>query len=179
MKHILILSTSPHKGGNSDILAEEFARGAHEAGHQVEKICLCDKVIRFCKGCLACQKTQRCVIEDDVRGIIEAMQRVEVVVFATPVYYYAMSGQMKTLLDRTNPLFPAEYAFKDVYLLTASADEAESAADGVINGLNGWIACFDKCRLKGVVRGTGVTNPGEIRQHPLALEAAYALGKNV
>ncbi len=178
MKQILIVSTSPRKGGNSDILADEFARGAREAGHTVEKVCLCDKAIQFCKGCLACQKTRRCVIDDDVQGIVEAMKRADAVVFATPVYYYAMSGQMKTLLDRTNPLFPAEYAFRDVYLLTSSADASESAADGVVNGLKGWIACFDKCRLKGVVRGTGVTAPGDIRRHASALEAAHALGLN-
>ncbi len=178
MKTVLIISTSPRKGGNSEILADEFARGAKEGGHQVEKICLHDKTINFCKGCLACQKTQRCVIRDDADAIARKMKDADVLVFATPIYYYEMCGQMKTMLDRANPLFPSEYAFRDIYLLASAAENDESAVDGAVNGLKGWIACFEKARLKGVVRGVGATNPGDIRQHASALEAAYAMGKN-
>lgn len=179
MKTVLIISTSPRKGGNSEILADEFAAGAREAGHDVEKVCLYDKTINFCKGCLACQKTQRCVIHDDADAIARKMKDADVLVFATPIYYYEMCGQMKTMLDRANPLFPAEYAFRDIYLLASAAENEESAVDGAVNGLKGWIACFEKTRLKGVVRGVGATNPGDIRQRPSALEAARVMGKNV
>lgn len=179
MKTVLIISTSPRKGGNSEILADEFAAGAREAGHDVEKVCLYDKTINFCKGCLVCQKTQRCVIHDDADAIARKMKDADVLVFATPIYYYEMCGQMKTMLDRANPLFPAEYAFRDIYLLASAAENEESAVDGAVNGLKGWIACFEKARLKGVVRGVGATNPGDIRQRPSALEAARVMGKNV
>lgn len=87
-KSVLIISTSPRKGGNSDALAEEFARGEREAGNQVEKIELYDKTIGFCKGCLACQKTLRCVIHDDADTIAQKMLTADVIVFATPIYYY-------------------------------------------------------------------------------------------
>lgn len=177
MKTILIISTSPRKDGNSEILADEFARGAQEAGHTVEKISLYDKTIHFCKGCLACQKTQRCVIHDDADAIAQKMKDADVLVFATPIYYYEMCGQMKTMLDRANPLFPSDYAFRDIYLLASAAENEESAVDGAVNGLNGWIACFGKARLKGVVRGVGATNPGDIRDNASALEAAHAMGK--
>ena len=103
-KKILVLSTSPRKGGNSDTLADEFIRGAREAGHDVEKISLFDRDIQFCKGCLSCQKTQRCIIQDDAAAIVQRMCTADVLVFATPIYYYGMCGQMKTLLDRANPL---------------------------------------------------------------------------
>ena len=179
MKTILILSTSPRKGGNSELLADEFARGAREAGHAVEKICLYDKTINFCKGCLACQKTQRCVIHDDADVIARKMKTADVLVFATPIYYYEMCGQMKTMLDRANPLFPSDYAFRDIYLLASAAENDPSAVDGAVNGLNGWIACFDKAGLKGVVRGVGATQPGDIRQNAPALVAAYVMGKKV
>lgn len=178
MKKILIISTSPRKNGNSEMLADAFARGAREAGHAVEKVCLYDKVIHFCKGCLACQKTQRCVIHDDADAIVQKMKDMHILVFATPVYYYEMCGQMKTLLDRSNPLFTSEYSFRDIYLLAAAAEDAASAVDGALNGLNGWIACFEKSRLQGVVRGVGVTRPGDIRYKTAVLEEAYALGKN-
>ena len=122
-KNVLIISTSPRKGGNSEILADEFAKGARQAGHQVEKVCLYDKTIGFCKGCLTCQKTRRCVIHDDADVIAQKMLTAEVIVFATPIYYYEMCGQMKTMLDRANPLFPADYAFRDIYLLASAAEK--------------------------------------------------------
>ncbi len=177
-KKILIISTSPRKGGNSDTLAGEFARGAREAGNQVEKIELYDKTIGFCKGCLACQKTMRCIIRDDADTIAQKMLTADVIVFATPIYYYEMSGQMKTMLDRANPLYPADYAFRDIYLLATAADADQSAMDGAIKGLEGWIACFEKARLAGTVFGGGADAIGTIQGNP-ALKDAYEMGRQV
>ncbi len=177
-KKVLIISTSPRQGGNSDALAEEFGRGAQEAGHQVEKIGLYDKTISFCKGCLACQKTQRCVIHDDANSIVQKMLTAEIIVFATPIYYYEMCGQMKTMLDRSNPLYTSDYAFRDIYLLAAAAEEEHSAMDGALHGLEGWIACFEQAHLAGSVFGGGVDAVGTIKGNP-ALKEAYELGKQV
>lgn len=177
-KKVLIVSTSPRKGGNSDTLAEEFAKGAREAGHEVEKIGLWDKTIGFCRGCLACQKTKRCVIHDDADAIAQKMMAADVIVFATPIYYYEMSGQMKTMLDRGNPLYSSDYAFRDIYLLATAADTDDSAMDGAIKGLEGWIACFEKARLAGVVFGGGADAVGTIKGNP-ALSEAYEMGKTV
>lgn len=177
-KRVLVLSTSPRKGGNSDTLADEFIRGAQEAGHQVEKIPLRDKTIGFCKGCLTCQNTQHCVIRDDGDTIAQTMLTADVIVFATPIYYYGMSGQMKTMLDRTNPLFSADYQFRDIYLLAAAAEEDEHTVDGAVTGLQGWIDCFERARLAGTVFAGGVTSVGEIQGHS-ALEQAYEMGKQV
>lgn len=178
-KHVLILSTSPRKGGNSERLADEFAKGAKEAGHNVEKICLYDKTIGFCRGCLSCQTTKRCVLKDDANAIVEQMLHADVLVFATPIYFYEMSGQMKTLLDRTNPAFSAEYAFRDIYLLATSADTNDASMDGAVKGLQGWIDCFEKTKLAGVVRGTGADKRGSIEEVPTALNAAYTMGRKV
>lgn len=178
MKKILIISTSPRKGGNSDTLAEEFARGAREAGNQVEKIDLHDKTIGFCRGCLVCQKTKRCVIHDDADIIAQKMLMAHVLVFATPIYYYEMCGQMKTMLDRANPLYTSDYAFQDVYLLAAAADEDESTMEGAEKGLEGWIACFEKARLAGTVFAGGVDTVGAIQGHS-SLTKAYDTGKSV
>lgn len=177
-KRVLIVSTSPRKGGNSDTLAEEFARGAREAGNQVEKVELYDKTIGFCRGCLVCQKTGRCVIRDDADAIAQKMRTADVIVFATPIYYYEMSGQMKTMLDRANPLYSSDYAFRDIYLLAAAADEEKSAMDGAVKGLEGWITCFEKARLAGTVFGGGVDTVGAIQGHG-ALKEAYDMGKAV
>lgn len=178
-KKVLIISTSLRQDSNSDWLARQFAEGAREAGNQVETISLRGKSIRFCTGCMTCLKSGRCVIRDDANDIVEKMRAADVICFATPVYYYEMSGQMKTLLDRANALFGVDYAFRDIYLLTASAEAEDSAADGVIHGLNGWIACYEKGRLAGVVRGGGANAPGEMEKVPGKRAEAYAMGKAV
>lgn len=101
-KSILILSASLRAGSNSETLANAFADGARAAGHTVEVVSLRGKSIAFCRGCLACQTLGRCVIDDNAVAITEKMQHADVIVFATPIYYYEMSGQLKTLLDRAN-----------------------------------------------------------------------------
>ena len=178
-KRILVLSTSPRIGGNSETLADVFIKGAEEAGHETKKICVYDKKIEFCKGCLGCQTTGKCILRDDAERIIAQMKAMDVLVFATPIYFYEMSGQMKTLLDRTNPLFPAENEFRDIYLLATSADEEESSMEAAVKGLEGWISCFEKSRLAGVVRGTGADKKGAIEECGEALSAAYEMGRNV
>jgi len=177
-KEVLVISTSLRKDGNSETLANEFVKGAKEAGHKVEMISLRNKTIGFCKGCLVCQKTKRCVIHDDADVIAQKMLRAEVIAFATPIYYYEMSGQMKTMLDRANPLYPTDYAFRDIYLLAAAAEEEESAMDGAIKGLQGWVDCFEKARLKGVVRSNSVTVVGDIKGNS-ALQESYQLGRTL
>lgn len=178
MKNILVISTSPRKGGNSETLSDAFIRGAEEAGHKVEKVCLYDKTIGFCKGCLTCLKSHRCVIHDDADVIAQKMGKADVLVFATPIYYYEMCGQMKTMLDRANPLYDSDYQFREVYLLAAAAETEESAIDGAVKGLSGWIECFPNSRLAGTVFGGGADAIGTIQGNP-ALEKAYELGKAV
>lgn len=180
-KSVLIISTSLRNGSNSALLAEEFARGAREMGHTVEEIGLDGHELRFCRGCLACQGKQdgHCVMQDNADAIVQKMAKADVLVFATPIYFYEMSGQMKTLLDRTNPLFPVDYTFRDIYLLTTAADKEESAMDGAVKGLEGWIACFEKAKLTGVVRGVGCGAAGSVREQPDLLKTAHDMGARV
>ena len=134
--------------------------------------------MRFCLGCFACQKTGKCVIKDDMNEIVPKMERADVLVFATPIYYYEMSGQMKTLLDRANPLFVADYRFRDVYFLSSAAEDEAFVPQRAQSGLEGWIDCFEKARLAGAVFGGGVTDVGEIKGHH-ALAEAYEMGKAI
>ena len=127
MKKVVVISTSMRAGSNSQFLAEKFAEGAKNEGNEVEFISLRGKEIKFCVGCLACQKLGACVIKDDVPAIMESVLNADVVCWATPIYYYEMSGQMKTLIDRMNAMYPKDYKFRDIYLLTTAAeDEAET-----------------------------------------------------
>lgn len=177
-KRVLIITSSYRKRSNSGRLAEEFARGAAGAGHQVETVHLAEQTIQFCRGCMACMKLGRCVLKDDAAAIVEKMHDAEVLVFVTPIYYYEMSGQLKTMLDRANPLFESDYKFTEVYALTAAAEREESTPDRAVQGIEGWVECFERARLSGSVFAGGVTGPGEIEGHP-ALEQAYQMGKQV
>lgn len=177
-KNVLIISSSPRKGGNSETLAASFAKGAEEAGHKVETVYLREKNYSFCKGCLACLKLGHCVIDDDAVEIAARMHDADVLVFATPVYYYSVSGQLKTMLDRANPLFDSDYAFTKAYLLATAAEDGEETVEGTVKAVQGWVDCFERCELAGTVFAGGVNDVGDIAGHP-ALEEACQMGKEV
>lgn len=176
-KHVLVISTSLRKG-NSERLAQEFAKGAAAAGHQVEELTLRGKRLTFCTGCMACLEKGHCVIPDDAVEIAAKMKQADVIAFATPIYYYEMSGQMKTLLDRANSLYGNDYKFTDIYMLTTAAEDEAFVPQRAVSGLQGWIDCFERASLKGSVFAGGVNAPGEIEGHP-ALARAFALGQQV
>lgn len=177
-KKVLIISSSFRKEGNSETLAVSFAKGAQEVGNHVETIFLREKQISFCKGCLSCQKTGRCVIHDDAVEIAAKMHDADVLVFATPVYYYSVSGQLKTMLDRANPLFSSDYHFTKVYLLATAAEDEVETVDGVVKAVHGWIDCFERCELAETIFAGGVNDIGDINGHT-ALDRAFEVGKEV
>ena len=178
-KRVLIISTTRRKNGNSAVLAQEFARGALDAGHDVEYVSLVDKNIQFCIGCFACTKTETCFMDDDASAIVGKMRYADVIVFATPIYSNQMCGSMKTLLDRTNAIYLAEYQFREIYLLTTAAVNDETVADGAVAGIRDWIDCFSKSELKGVIKGVGIGEIGEASKNTEILSKTYEMGKNV
>lgn len=125
-----------------------FANGAREAGHSVETVLLCEKQLGFCKGCLACLKLGRCVIQDDAVEIAAKMHDADVLVFATPVYYYSVCGQLKTMPDRANPLFGSDYAFTEAYLLATAAEDGHSTFEGTEKAVRGRVDCFPPLRAR-------------------------------
>ena len=108
-----------------------------------------EKQVSFCKGCLACLKLGHCIIQDDAVEIAAKMHDADVLVFATPVYYYCVSGQLKTMLDRANPLFDTDYAFTKAYLLATAAEDAPETFEGTEKAVQGWVDCFPRCALAG------------------------------
>ena len=177
MSNVLVITTSLRARSNSDILAERLIAGARDAGHEVEHISLKGKEIRFCIGCLSCQKTQKCVLKDDAVWITEKVKNADTLVFVTPIYYYEMSGQMKTLLDRMNSLYPSDYRFRKIYLLTTAAENESSVPEKAVSGLQGWVDCFEKAELAGSLFLGGINNPGEALEKKDAQDEAYKFGK--
>jgi len=178
MKKIVVVSSTPRKGGNSEILAQQFAEGAKAAGHEVKYVAVRDLGLQFCTGCMYCQTHDKCVLNDGMNALYSEIEHADVIVFATPVYYYAVSGQLKTFLDRLNPLYPRTNAFKEVYLLATAAEDEEAAMDGSASDIEGWAACFDGVTLKGVLRAIGVGAKGEIKDTAFP-QQAYEMGQKI
>lgn len=178
MKKVLIVSSSPRKNGNSDILANKFLEGAKVAGNNVKIIDVRSMNLKFCTGCLYCQSHDKCVLNDGMNELYSDFETADVLVFVTPIYYYSVSGQLKTFLDRLNPLYPRKNKFKEVYLLATAADDNESAMNGSISDIQGWIACFEGVTLKSVLKGVGVSEKGDILKTDFPSQA-FEMGKNV
>lgn len=177
MKKVIIISSSPRKGGNSEKLVHEFGRGAVDAGHEVETIYLRKHPVAPCLGCYACQKTGHCIQKDEGEEIVRKMMASDVIVFATPVYFYGPSAQLKALIDRSVVVFP-NITGKDYYYLMSMADTNEAMFEGTIKGLDGFLDCYDGSTLKGMVKAKGVYERGEIESTDYP-EEAYKLGKSI
>lgn len=176
-KNILVISSSYRKGGNSDTLCDEFIKGATEAGNKVEKIFLRDKKINFCLGCGVCNNTHKCVQKDDMAELVDKMVEADVIVLATPVYFYAMNGQLKTFIDRCVPRY-TEISNKDFYYIITAADGRKASVEKVIEGLRGFtLDCLDNAKEKGIIYGLGAWQVGEIKGKS-AMKEAYEMGKN-
>lgn len=177
-KKVLVLSASPRKGGNSDTLCDEFIRGATETGNEAEKVFLRDRELNYCTGCGICSSTHQCVLKDDMAEILNKMVDADVIVMATPVYFYTMDGQMKTLIDRTVPRY-TEISGKDFYFIMTAADTDQSMMERTLEGFRGFTEdCLENAHEKGSLYGTGVWQKGDIQRSPVLLKA-YEMGKRV
>ena len=177
-KNVLILSGSPRKGGNSDLLCDEFLRGAVEAGHTVEKIRVAEKKIGYCNGCYFCEKSGGvCAKKDDMAELLQKIIDADVIVLASPVYFYSIDAQLKTVIDRTVARW-TEVRDKEFYYIATCADEGAEAAERTLECFRGYADCVEGAVEKGVIRGTGVYEKGKIKNTPAFLQA-YEMGKSV
>ena len=178
-KKVLIISASPRKGGNSDTLCDEFMKGAIDSGNTVEKIFLRDKKINYCTGCGFCNTNDytACSQKDDMALILDKMVIADVIVMATPVYFYTMDGQMKTFIDRCCARY-THISNKDFYFIATAADVRPQALERTFDGLRGFTACLENSREAGLIYGAGVWNKGEVNATN-SMKEAYIMGKNV
>lgn len=176
-KKILILSGSPRKGGNSDILCDEFMRGAQDAGHTVEKIFIRDQKIGYCNACYACRESGICVLKDGMQEVLEKMAWADVIVMASPVYFYSIDAQMKAVIDRTLAQW-TKLPDKEFYYIMTAADDEDAAFDTALACFRGFAVSLKGSKEKGIIRGGGVYEAGAVKgtKH---MSAAYKMGKNV
>lgn len=161
-KKVLILSSSPRKNGNSDMLCDEFLKGALEAGHNAKKVLLHDKKIKYCKACDVCQKGKPCVIDDDMEKLLQKIIDADVIVLATPVYFYSMCAQLKTLIDRTYARY-TEIKDKDFYFILTAADEEKNNIERAIESLRAFTFCLTGAKEKGIICATGLWKKGDAK----------------
>lgn len=177
-KSVLIISGSPRKGGNTDLLCDAFARGAEEAGGQVEKIFLADYRIDYFSEADEQRVGNRAnEAEDDIPMLVDKMVRADVIVLASPVYYMNITGQLKTFIDRTFGRY-REMNDKEFFYLTACADPEESTADWAINAFRGFVMCLPNPTERGMVKAVGMGRKGAVKGSQFE-EKAYNLGKNI
>ena len=177
-KKVLILSGSPRKGGNSDLLCDEFLRGAQESGNQVEKVFLRSKKVAPCNACYYCKNSGgKCAIPDDMAEILDKMQAADVIVMASPVYFYSIGAQMKAVIDRSVARW-TNIPNKEFYYIMTAADSEDEAFDTSLACFQGFAVCLKGSKEMGVIRGGGVYEAGTVRETK-HMAAAYEMGRNV
>lgn len=177
-RKVLILSSSPRRGGNSDRLCDRFMEGAREAGHEAEKILLEDKTLNYCTGCGICSMYGKpCPQQDDAAGIVQKMVDADVIVLATPVYFYTMCAQMKTLIDRCCSRY-LEITDKEFYFIVSAAENSVPMMERTIEGFRGFLDCLEGAVERGVVYGVGAWKVGEIEGKP-SMDEAFEMGRNI
>ena len=180
---VLALCGSMRKNGNTSILTDEFIRGAREAGHEAEKVSLRELTFGDCLGCRACHKNGgACVQKDDMAEVLEKMKSADVIILASPMYYFTWTGLMKRFLDRTYPLLPV-LQNKDFYLITLGGVPDKKFMANILSDFSMYVGCFKEfnqvgCRVAGNIIGTSALMPGAIRESK-AMQEAYELGKNL
>ena len=179
-KKVLILSSSPRKMGNSDLLCDRFMTGAMEAGNETERVFIRNKKINYCFACGSCQTNGgTCIQKDDMAEILDKMLAADVIALATPVYFYTMNAQLKTVIDRVYPKY-TELNDKEFYFILSSDDSRQEYLERTVGGLRAFIACLEGAKERGIVYGVGAGKRGKIKDNnPAAWEQAYHMGKNV
>ena len=174
MKNVLIISSSPRKNGNSQMLCEAFKKGVEESGNFAKLIRLAEKNIGYCKACDFCMKNDGvCVQKDDMSEILDAYKKADVLVLATPVYFHGVCAQMETFIDRTYPIWQ-NLGKKEIYYIVA-AGLGRDIIECSLGDLDGFIFHLEKHEIKGRIYATDVTDAGAVSKTPF-INMAYQMG---
>lgn len=177
MKKVVILSSSPRRGGNSDLLCDRFMEGAISAGHQVEKLFLYDYEINdFVANDLLGDHTDR-NMADDVPMIMDKLVGADVIVLATPVYFYTMCGRMKTMIDRTYGRH-RDLKNKEFYYIITSAVRSTDRLQRTVEEFRGFLDCLPHPQECGIIYGMGTHNKGSVAGLPV-MQEAYETGRSI
>lgn len=174
---VVIITSSFREQSNSTSLAEAFKEGAEESGNEVELISLKKNRVAPCIGCNYCQVHGECTMKDKLNEILDKVIATDVLVFASPTYYYSVSGTLKNFIDRTYAKL-SKIKNKEFYYIGSSADPSKASIDGALQTIDGFLRCLDNVTLKGVIYGTNLTDVGDAKYSD-SLKESYNMGKEI
>ena len=174
MKNVLIISSSPRKKGNTNALCEQFQKGAEAKGHHVDLVRIMEKKIGFCLACDSCMKNGgKCIQKDDMAAILDLYSKADVLVLATPVYFYGISAQLKTFIDRMYPIWQ-HLGKKEVYYIVA-AGLGTDVIERSLGDITGFVEHLEEYKIAGRLYAPNMTAPGAVKDLKVFQEA-YAMG---
>lgn len=176
MKNVLIISSSPRIKGNSDMLCDEFIKGAAENQNHIERINLRDRHIEPCLACDACRKTHRCVQKDDMNEILNQMLLADIIVLASPVYFYSINAVMKLFIDRCFAGYLDLVDKQFIFMLSAADGQRE--IERATECFKGFTDCLPNSQIIDILYADHCGGRGSIKEHPV-LSRAYDLGKGI
>lgn len=185
--NILLLNGSPRQGGNTQILLDHVLAGIQSSGKEAELLRLAEMRIAPCTACGVCEQSGLCALHDDMGVLVEKIARVRHLVIGSPMYFYGLTAQAKTFVDRCQVFWSRKYV-----LGQESTDTAEQCGYFVGVGATGGVKCFDCARLtlryafdamsrrfQDEVVVQGVDALGAVSDKPESLQAAFALGQRI
>lgn len=186
---VLGIFGSPRKGGNTDLLLEEALKGAEAEGAQVERLRLTDYTITPCKECHGCDQTGTCVILDDMQKIYPKLLGADIIILASPIFFYGVTAWAKALIDRSQALWAKKYLLKDPsmgkegkkrkgFLISVGATKGQKVFEGTILTAKYFFDALN-AQYMGELVFRGVDGKGDILKFPGALQQALEAGKRL
>jgi len=184
---VLGIMGSPRRHSNTEILLDKALEGASDAGAEIEKVLISKLKISPCLEIYACFKDGNCTIKDDMRALYEKLVEADRIVFASPIFFYGVTGQAKSMIDRCQALWARRHvlgmgkedkrARRGVFI-SVGATKGEKLFDGAVLTVKYF---FDAVGVKysGDLLIRGIDNKAQIKEHPTALEDAFRLGQDL
>ena len=188
--YVLGISGSPRRNGNTELLIKEFMRGAEARGHKTELIILSELKISPCTSCGSCQKTGKCIIDDDMQLMHKKLLEADCIVFASPIYFCGVSAQLKSFIDRCQTLWSRKYILKQelinsdkgkrsgYFISTAGSKDYNKVFEGAIFVVKAIFSTLD-IKYTGELLFKDMENKGDILKHPDALKMAFEVGSSL
>jgi len=186
---VLGLFGSPRRGGNTDILLEEVLKGAEMEGADIERLYLSDLKITPCKECHGCDLTGDCVVLDEMQKIYPKLLEANIIILASPIFFYGVTAWAKALIDRSQALWAKKYLVKDSsmgkkgkrrkgFFISVGATKGAKVFEGAILTVKYFFDALN-AEYTGELVYKGVDGKGDILQHPEALEQARDAGRRL
>ncbi len=184
---VLGIYGSPRQAGNSDLLLDKVLEGAQAAGAKIQRIYVRDLKISGCQECGGCDKTGECVIPDEMKAIYPKLLESDILFLSSPIFFYGLPSQSKALVDRSQAMWSKRalekkspeqrkrYDHGRGYLIAVGATKGKNLFEGVQLTAKYFFDALDKS-YEGGLFFRAIEGKGNIREHPTALEEAYALG---